>query len=143
MSIFSTCSRCLSSWALVKSPSAFHWRMRRADWLTWLTGLETNLLPCKPGRPIMCSISIIPPVDWTANRPIALACNFTAYFISLLFISLFPKVHLLSLRQLSHDKGHSRVCIFSVRNSNFQATCFPAYDLNNIRFLNGIYTTFS
>ncbi len=29
-----------------ESPSAFHWRMRRADWLTRLAGPETNLLVC-------------------------------------------------------------------------------------------------
>ncbi len=44
--IFSSWSRCLSSWTLVESPSACHWRMRRADWLTRLAGSKTNLLVC-------------------------------------------------------------------------------------------------
>ncbi len=31
---------------LVESPSAFHWGVRRADWLTQLAGSETNLMVC-------------------------------------------------------------------------------------------------
>ncbi len=44
-------NRCLNSWTLVDGPSAFYWRMRRADWLTRFAGSETNLLvfngPCR------------------------------------------------------------------------------------------------
>ncbi len=47
-------------------------------------------LPTLPCRPIICSILIIAPVDWTADSPIVLACNFTAYFISHLWL-LFSK----------------------------------------------------
>ncbi len=116
---------------------------------------NVSSLPTLPCRPIMRSILIIAPVDWTANSPIVLACNFTAYFIShlrLLFQSGSPKVHLLSLRQLSHDKFRSWLCVFccewakrSINRSEisvFKQHVSPAYDLNNVRFLNGIHTTF-
>ncbi len=44
--------------------------------------LPERISATQPCRPIMCSILIITPADWTANRPIVLACNFTAYFKS-------------------------------------------------------------
>ncbi len=31
-------NRCLNSWTLVDSPSAFHWRMGRADWQVRFAG---------------------------------------------------------------------------------------------------------
>ncbi len=41
----------------VESPTAFHWRMRRADWLTQLEGSETNLLVCNgPWRSLRRSL---------------------------------------------------------------------------------------
>ncbi len=63
------------------------------------------------------------------------------------------KVHLLSLRQLSHNTCRSWVCVFccerAKRSTNrseisvFKQHVSPVYDLNNVRFLNGIYTTLS
>ncbi len=62
-------------------------------------------------------------------------------------------MHLLSLRQLSHNTCRSWVCVFccelAKRSTNrseisvFKQHVSPAYDLNNVRFLNGIYTTYS
>ncbi len=46
ISIFSNWSRCLTSWTLRESPSAFHWRMRKADWLTGSGGSDMSLLVC-------------------------------------------------------------------------------------------------
>ncbi len=69
-------------------------------------------LPRLPWRLIMCSILTLTPSNWTANRTIVFACNFTAYFISHFSQSESPDVHLMSLRQLSHDKCRSLVCVF-------------------------------
>ncbi len=97
----------------------------------------------------MCFILIITPADWTANCAIALACTFTAYVSQ----SDSPKVHLMSLRQLSHYKYRSLMCAFcyewAKRSINrpeisvFKQHVSPACDLDNFRFLNGIYITFS
>ncbi len=102
-------------------------------------------------RPIIFSILIITPADW-AFWPAIL--QLILYLICGHFSkSDSPKVHLISLRQLSHDKCRSWVCLFccerakrSINRSEisvFKQHVSPTYDLDNVRLLNGIYTTFS
>ncbi len=72
-------------------------------------------LPTLTYRPIMCAVLIMAPVDWTINRPIVLACNFTTYFIHI-FVHVCQSdstvLLVMSLRQLRHDECRCRKNVF-------------------------------
>ncbi len=98
-------------------------------------------LPTLPWSPIMCSTLEITPADWTADRPIG-------YYSQ----SDSPKVHLMSLRQLNHDKYRSWERVFccerakrSINRSEISVfkQYAPCLWLRQCSILNGIYTTFS
>ncbi len=78
-------------------------------------------LPTLPCRPIMCSILIIAPADWTANRPIVLACIFTAYFSFILFIAYFISFAATFLR-VTTQKCINCLCA-NLATKNFTVRC--------------------
>ncbi len=76
---------CPSPWFVGSLPWRLHWFLPGEGF--WSRRKEAAALI--PGALVqrvvgewMCTILIITPADWTANRPIVLAFNFTAYFIS-------------------------------------------------------------
>ncbi len=147
------------SWSACAKTAPTAWPLASVSRMNGLASFERSVkvrIGAEVRAIFMCSKLKIPPACWAVNRPIVLACNFTTKFLSHLRLrfSKWQYSSTFNVSVLTWPRCMSQLCVRIlllrgiakhewVRNISFKATCFPAYDPDNVRFPNGVCITCS